>query len=363
VWQGFLLYSLLVVLLTGSVAFWMASRLQRLLSLPLQRLIGTVQAIASQPDYSARASFGRDKEFEALVGAFNAMLETIERSNLALLQANAQLLEHRSQLQQSNDRLEERVADRTQALAQSNERLNQLADEAALARRAAESANAAKGQLLANMSHEFRTPMNAIIGMCYLGLRAQPDASQRRYLHHIEVAAHNLRQLVNEVLDLSKIDAGRLTLEIRPFALNDLIDGLVKIQAQRAFEKGLEFNVLVGANVPPMLSGDLLRLGQVCQNLLSNAIKFTDSGEVLVTIDRVGEDERGVRLRIEVTDSGVGIADEAQSRIFLAFEQADESTTRRYGGTGTSASAWCMPWAATSACAAKRAEAAPSGWN
>ena len=333
-WQGFLAYSLLVLLLTGGAAVWMASRMQRVLSLPLQRLIATVQTIASNKDYSARATFGRDKEFESLVDAFNGMVEAIERSNQALMQANAQLLDHRVQLQLSNERLEERVADRTQALALSNQRLNHLADEAAQARRAAETANAAKGQLLANMSHEFRTPMNAIIGMCYLGLRAQPEARQRRYLQHIDVAAHNLLHLVNDVLDLSKIEAGRLSVDNRPFALNDLIDGLVKVQALRAHEKRLEFNVLVGTDVPTTLSGDMLRLGQVCQNLLSNAIKFTDSGEILLRIERLGEDERGVRLRLEVTDTGIGVADDALRRIFLAFEQADESTTRRYGGTG-----------------------------
>lgn len=334
IWRESALFLVYIVSVCGLFSYLIASRMHRLVSGPLERLTSTVQAIAAGEDYTLRAVRESRDELGALVEAFNGMLATIESRTHDLRAANLQLEESRLQLQAANEGLEARVAERTAELAESNRRLVDMAAEAAAAREAAEAANVAKSQFLANMSHEIRTPMNAITGGCYLAQRTQLDSRQRRYLQNIEVAAKTLLGLINDVLDLSKIEAGKLRIEMAPFNLDEAIDGLVKIHALRAEEKSLEFNLLVAPDVPRGLVGDALRLGQICNNLVSNAIKFTEQGEVTVRIARVGQAEDKVSLRFEVSDTGIGMSDDVLARLFRPFEQGDLSTTRRFGGTG-----------------------------
>ncbi|MFT3953345.1 MAG: response regulator [Piscinibacter sp.] len=201
------------------------------------------------------------------------------------------------------------------------------------ARASAEAANRAKSTFLANMSHEIRTPMNAIMGLNHLLLRDETDELQRDRLAKAQAASRHLLQIINDILDLSKIESGRMTLEAREFSFDDVVQRAVELVRPKADEKRLELIVDTHA-MPPRLVGDPTRLAQVLVNLLSNAVKFTSTGWVRLRCEPESEDERSLLLRCEVQDTGPGVPVEVQSRLFDAFEQGDSSTTRLYGGTG-----------------------------
>jgi two-component system sensor histidine kinase/response regulator len=201
------------------------------------------------------------------------------------------------------------------------------------AKEAAESASVAKSAFLANMSHEIRTPMNGILGMAHLLRRSGVTADQARRLDKIDSAAQHLLGIINSILDISKIEAGKFVIDEAPLNPYGLLTNVRSILAERAREKGI--SLLVGAESLPMdLIGDPTRLQQALLNYATNAIKFTEKGSVTLRTIMVGESPEAVTLRFEVQDTGIGIAPEAMSRLFLAFEQADNSMTRRYGGTG-----------------------------
>ena len=202
------------------------------------------------------------------------------------------------------------------------------------AKEAAEAAAQSKSEFLANMSHEIRTPMNAIIGLIELALRTDLTARQSDYLTKAQGAAQSLLHILNDILDLSKIEAGKLDLEAVEFELDHLLDNLATVLSVPADKSGLELIFIRGPEVPNRLIGDPLRLGQVLTNLVNNAVKFSEHGDIVVTVEVKERSDATARLAFSVRDSGIGMTPDQVSRLFQSFSQADSSTTRRYGGTG-----------------------------
>jgi PAS domain S-box-containing protein len=247
---------------------------------------------------------------DGLVDYFVALLDDISWRK----QAETELRQHR-------DHLEKLVEERTAALS--------------VAKESAEAANRAKSTFLANMSHELRTPLNGVMGMVDMALRRATDPQQIDWLNKSKSSAHHLLAVINDILDISKIEADRLTLESVNFRFGEVLENLLSLLGHKAQEQQIKLLVDLDPEVPGMaFLGDPLRLGQILLNLAGNALKFTERGSITVRARLLEDHPENVLMRIEVADTGIGIAPEDQQRLFTAFEQADGSMTRKYGGTG-----------------------------
>jgi PAS domain S-box-containing protein len=264
-----------------------------------------------------------------VTGVFGIARDVTERVRVA-----AELDRHRNHL-------EELVRQRTRELETANAELQRRSAEVArlneeLARRAteAEAASRAKSAFLANMSHEIRTPLNAIVGLAYLVRRSHADGPEADRLGRIVAASDHLLAVINDILDISKIEAGKLTLESEPLEVRTLMEQVGAWAAERAQSKDVQLHVEPAANLPPLVLGDATRLRQVLLNYASNAVKFTERGRISMRAQVESDSAEALVVRFVVEDTGPGVPVDVQRRLFQAFEQGDDSTTRRYGGTG-----------------------------
>ncbi|MDR5902733.1 ATP-binding protein [Halomonas icarae] len=237
-------------------------------------------------------------------------------------------------LQETREEMQRQIAQATRELEESMETVEIQNMQLDMAHRRAVEANRVKSEFLANMSHEIRTPLNGIIGFCRLLGRSSLDSRQQEWLEHVDRACSNLLMLVNDILDYSRLEAGRLELERMPMEMVELIDEVLALQAPLAQQKGLELLGMVYDDVPAVLQGDPMRIRQVLTNLVSNAVKFTEHGDILVRVMVEESEESRVILRISVTDTGIGLSDEHRQRLFDAFHQTSPSHPREFGGSG-----------------------------
>ncbi|WP_456404307.1 response regulator [Thiolapillus sp.] len=303
-----LLLTLLALLLTALLALFLSQRLAK----PLEQLTRAARDLRSGK-LGARVAVNASGEIGELQAAFNEMADEI---SIASENLHAQVDQATIELQESMEILEIRNV------------------ELDLARKRAVEASRVKSEFLANMSHEIRTPMNGILGFTNLLRDTKLNQTQKEYLETIKLSSNNLLTIINDILDLSKLEAGKLVLEQRPFSLRQCVHGVISLLAPLAHQKKLELVPLIYNDVPDHLLGDATRVAQVITNLVSNAIKFTEQGQVVLRIATEAEGDIKVILNMSITDTGMGIPAEDQTEIFSAFSQGQSYNDKTVGGTG-----------------------------
>lgn len=297
----------------AALALLLALRFLDRIILPVRQLAEAANDARLQQDFRPRVIPAGDNEIGDLVGNFNALLAEVDAS--------------RKSLQTYQDELERLVANRTDELSRANREL-------VVAKEVAEAATQAKSDFLANMSHEIRTPLNGLIGFLGLMGKTRIDEVQQDYLKICQTSSQTLLALINDILDLSKIEAGKLSIECLAFDLGYLIEQCILFYTPSAQSKGLRLILEIERDMPANLMGDPSRIRQILANLLGNAIKFTDSGAITVTVRHLDKGNRYGQVEICVADTGIGMAGEQMGQLFKPFSQGDASITRRYGGTG-----------------------------
>ena len=297
---------LLLALAASVLAYVLSGRLQKPISKPILNLVDTTKTIAENKDYSVRAEKTSNDEVGLLIDSFNEMLQKIE-------DREAELRKHRIHLE---DLVNVRTAELTKAL------------------EAAEAASVAKSDFLANMSHEIRTPMKGIIGMAEFLAETELTADQKDYIDTIQGSADALLVIINDILDYSKIEAGKMRIETISFDLRVAVEDLADLLAIQTQEKGVELIYRFDPEIPARVKSDPGRIRQILTNFANNAIKFTHEGYILIDVSCQKKQADRVHLKFSVEDTGIGIPPEKLETIFDKFTQADTSTTRKYGGTG-----------------------------
>lgn len=280
---------------------------------PITALMRSMERVRDTRDYSVRLDMSRHDEIGRLATEFNSMLVAVESRN--------------EELKSFQSDLQNQVRARTSELEDRNRELIGARD-------AAERASKAKSQFLANMSHEIRTPMNGVLGMADLLHRTELDDRQARFVSNIRASGENLLLVINDVLDFSKIESGVFQLDVAEFDLRHAVEGQVSLLASAKQNADVECVVSIAPDVPATVRGDAGRLRQILTNLVGNAIKFTSVGTIAIRLKVLEVGPEDVRVRLSVSDTGIGIAEEDQARLFNSFEQADNSASRKYGGTG-----------------------------
>lgn len=302
----------LLVIAFGFLAIYLAYRASARITKPLQHVAEALEELEAG-NLEARIQFSQQAEFNELAAGINAMAASLERAQ-----------------QELQDNIEQATEDLKETL----EEMEVQNIELSIARRSALDASKTKSEFLANMSHEIRTPLNGIIGFTKLLEKTRLNKRQVDYLNTIEASSSSLLSIINDILDFSKIEAGKLVLDSVPVHLRDITDEVLTMLAPEAHKKGIELAALVYQDVPFEIMADSIRLKQVLTNLVSNAVKFTESGSVVVRIMLEEELDNRVALKFTVTDTGIGLTEKQQQNLFHAFNQADASTARRFGGTG-----------------------------
>ena len=296
------------------------------LLIPLQRLEASASAIA-EGNLDTPVDTSPACELRNLTRAFDDMRESMRHLISDLQKANAKLEDHRAHLETT-------VRERTEELEHKNDSLNTALEELRNATLVAERANLAKSQFLSSMSHEIRTPMNAVLGMAEILDETELTPDQARYVQVIRTAGESLLAILNDIIDLSRIETGSLRLEETGFILSETVDKAFAAIEPRAGRKSLELVCALAPDVPDRLTGDPNRLTQVLIHLLGNAIKFTENGTVRLNVSRAPGRDGGVAVQFSVSDTGAGIPADRLGAIFDSFTQANSSTTREHGGAG-----------------------------